>query len=181
MKKIIVLLLVVCFVTVGCTGSFMLTKKVYNFHRQQEGKWVDELVFLGVVIIPVYSLASLGDAIIFNSIEFWSGENPIKKAGNESSVVVAANDDLKVILNYLSENDGIRIDSYTSDAQNSTFILERNDEGVMAKDVAGNVLYTAVSDAQGGISVYGKDHELIKHFSPNMVHAMRDHMGVQYN
>ena len=181
MKKLIILLLTVCVITAGCTGSFMLTKKVYNFHRQQEGKWVDELVFLGVVIIPVYSLATLGDAIIFNSIEFWSGDNPIKTSSKESSIVISANDDLKVILNYLTENDGIRIDSYTSDKQASTFILERSDSGVMAKDVNGGVLYSAVSDEQGGISVYGKENELVKHFSPNMVQAMKDNMGVQYN
>jgi hypothetical protein len=99
----------------------------------------------------------------------------------ESSVVISANDDLKVILNYLAENDGIQIDSYTSDKQASTFILERSDSGVMAKDVNGIVLYKAVSEEQGGISVYGKENELVKHFSPNMVHAMMDNMGVQYN
>jgi hypothetical protein len=181
MKKLTILLLTVCVITAGCTGSFMLTKKVYNFHRQQEGKWVDELVFLGVVIIPVYGLATLGDAIIFNSIEFWSGENPIKASSKESSVVISANDDLKVILNYLTENNGIRIDSYASDKQTSTFILERSDSGVMAKDVNGLVLYKAISNEQGGISVYSKENELVEHFSPNMVHAMMDNMGVQYN
>jgi hypothetical protein len=32
------------------------------------------------VILPVYGLCTLGDALIFNSIEFWGGENPIQKA-----------------------------------------------------------------------------------------------------
>jgi hypothetical protein len=30
-----------------------------------------------LTIIPVYGIAYLGDIIIFNSIEFWGGENPI--------------------------------------------------------------------------------------------------------
>ncbi len=40
-----------------------------------------ELVFLGLIIIPAYGLFSFGDAIIFNSIEFWGGSNPIRADG----------------------------------------------------------------------------------------------------
>ena len=79
MKRVVFGLLAVCVFATGCTGSFMLTRKVYNFHRTMDDKWVDELAFLGCIILPVYGLATLGDAIIFNSIEFWSGENPIEE------------------------------------------------------------------------------------------------------
>ncbi len=40
--------------TVGCTGPFKLTKKIHAWHRGMEDPWVDEIAFLGVVIIPVY-------------------------------------------------------------------------------------------------------------------------------
>ena len=46
-------------------------------------KFVNELVFLGLCILPAYELCTLGDALIFNSIEFWGGQNPITmKAGD---------------------------------------------------------------------------------------------------
>ena len=48
MKKFVAMLIVAAFFAAGCTGSFGLTKKVYQFHRGQDGKWMDELVFLGV-------------------------------------------------------------------------------------------------------------------------------------
>jgi len=42
-----------------------------------ESKWANEGIFLVLNIIPVYGIAYLGDILIFNSIEFWGGENPV--------------------------------------------------------------------------------------------------------
>ncbi len=70
----------------GCFGGFGLTRNVHKFNREvSPDKWVQELVFLGFVIIPVYGIATLADAIIFNSIEFWTGESPISDAGTRES------------------------------------------------------------------------------------------------
>ena len=77
MKKAISGLLAITILMAGCTGPFALTKKVHKWQRDFDGKWVEELVFLGCVIIPVYGLTMLGDGIIFNSVEFWTGDNPI--------------------------------------------------------------------------------------------------------
>ena len=40
-----------------------------------------EFVFFGMIIVPVYMFSALLDAFIFNSIQFWSGDNPIKASG----------------------------------------------------------------------------------------------------
>jgi hypothetical protein len=88
MKKFIPVLLVAGILLTGCTGPFALTK---NLHKWQttvsDDQWAEEGVFLACVILPVYFFATLGDALIFNSIEFWGGENPIQSAsapvGNE--------------------------------------------------------------------------------------------------
>lgn len=68
----------------GCFGSFALTSKLHNWNGQvSNSKFVNELVFLGLCILPAYELSCLGDALIFNSIEFWGGDNPIAmKAGD---------------------------------------------------------------------------------------------------
>lgn len=77
MKKLLAFLIIGCIVfAAGCTGSFKLTKSVHKWQTGFENKWVDEVAFLGCIIIPVYELATLGDAIIFNTIEFWTGESP---------------------------------------------------------------------------------------------------------
>lgn len=63
--------------SVGCTGPFALTKKVHEWQTSPEEKWVDEAAFVGCVILPVYGIATLADAVIFNSVEFWTGDNPM--------------------------------------------------------------------------------------------------------
>ena len=62
----------------GCYGPFALTTKLHDWNGQVSNKkFVNELVFLGFCILPVYELSVLGDALIFNSIEFWGGNNPV--------------------------------------------------------------------------------------------------------
>jgi hypothetical protein len=62
----------------GCLGSFQATQEVRGFNlRAFEGKWPREITFLALYIVPVYPFAALGDLFVFNSIEFWVGENPI--------------------------------------------------------------------------------------------------------
>ena len=75
----------------GCYGPFALTSKLPDWNGQvSQKKFVNELVFLGLCILPAYELCVLGDGLIFNSIEFWGGNNPIAmKAGDveESNIL----------------------------------------------------------------------------------------------
>ena len=64
--------------TSGCYGPFNLTRNLHHWNGSIENKWGREGVFLVLAIFPVYAICMLGDAIIFNSIEFWGGDNPIK-------------------------------------------------------------------------------------------------------
>ncbi|HEX9156309.1 MAG TPA: DUF3332 family protein, partial [Nitrospira sp.] len=76
----------VCFLTVtsACYGPFNLTKNVYHWNSNIKGsgevneKWMKEIVFFGMIVIPVYILSPLIDAFIFNPIQFWTGDNPLK-------------------------------------------------------------------------------------------------------
>ena len=70
--------LVVGIGTSACFGPFNATRQVYAFNKDvSENRWAQEGVFLAFAILPVYGFAMLGDAIIFNTIEWWSGDNPI--------------------------------------------------------------------------------------------------------
>jgi hypothetical protein len=61
----------------ACFGSFQAARKLYGFNKGVGDKWVVEVVFLALGIVQVYSLALAADAIVFNSVEFWTGENPM--------------------------------------------------------------------------------------------------------
>ena len=164
MKKIIALLVLVAMVSAGCTGSFVLTKKVYNFHRDQEGKWMDELFFLGTVILPVYGLATLGDAIIFNSIEFWTDENPLEAKAPSEEKIVFEKGDIQAVLTYARADDSLRID-----AADTSLTIERNSKGVAARDENGRIIYTCMTHDDGTITVYNGKNELVKKVSPQQV------------
>jgi len=65
----------------GCFGKFNLTRKLYTWNAGVGGnKWVSNLVFWGLCIIPVYQLAGLGDVVVLNAVEFWTGSNPVADA-----------------------------------------------------------------------------------------------------
>lgn len=73
----IILLSCGCFMTTSCVGSFALTNKLLSWNKQVGNKFVNELVFFAFWILPVYEVSCLADILVINSIEFWSGSNPV--------------------------------------------------------------------------------------------------------
>ncbi len=62
---------------IGCYGSFPITKIIYDFNgKVSDSKLAQSVVFWLFVILPVYNIAVIGDAVIFNLIEFWTGAKP---------------------------------------------------------------------------------------------------------
>ena len=57
----------------SCVGSFGLFNRLTTWNQSLGNKFVNELVFLAFNIVPVYGVAYLADALVINSIEFWSG------------------------------------------------------------------------------------------------------------
>ena len=49
-------------------------------------KFVNEIVFLAFHVVPVYEVAYLADILVLNSIEFWSGSNPVAEAGTIKTI-----------------------------------------------------------------------------------------------
>ncbi len=77
-KKLIALTLGVGLLCTSCLGPNKAFNEVHDWNEGvSENRWVKELVFLGCTIIPVYSFAYALDILVFNSIEWWSGSNPI--------------------------------------------------------------------------------------------------------
>lgn len=61
----------------SCIGSFGLTNKLMTWNKHIGSKFVNELVFIAFWILPVYEVTALADVLVINSIEFWSGSNPM--------------------------------------------------------------------------------------------------------
>lgn len=88
MKKIIlksVVALMVGSITLSsCIGSFGLYNKLLGWNKNLSNKFVNELVFL--VISPAYAVCGVVDLFVLNTVEFWSGRNPMAKVGHVENV-----------------------------------------------------------------------------------------------
>lgn len=70
----------------SCIGSFNLSNKLLSWNKTIDSKFVNELVFIAFWIVPVYEIAMLADILVINSIEFWTGDNPVADAGTVKTV-----------------------------------------------------------------------------------------------
>jgi hypothetical protein len=78
----------------SCIGTFSLTNKLLDWNKNLSDKFVNELVFIVLNIVPVYPVAITIDALVTNSIEFWTGDNPVSDVRTKQ---VKGNDGLYTI------------------------------------------------------------------------------------
>jgi len=71
----LVLVAAVGALSAGCFGKFQLTRKLYDVNQSIDEKYVRSAA-TWLFVIP-YALTGLLDLVIFNVIEFWTGENPV--------------------------------------------------------------------------------------------------------
>ena len=66
----------------GCLGPNNMFDSLNIWNAEVvEQDWLVEVIFIGMYIIPVYPIALLGDVIVINTVDYWSGENPIDDPG----------------------------------------------------------------------------------------------------
>lgn len=130
----------------GCFGSFTLVRKVHAFNESFGSKVVQTLVFWVFCILPVYEFAALGDAVVLNLIEFWTGSNPLSMAEGESMERVVQTEHGDVHLTFLEQGRRVVIDGPTG-----RFELEVADDGAVLRDEAGQVVSESRMTAEGGL------------------------------
>lgn len=71
----------------SCVGSFAMFNKLASWNKHAtNNKFLNEIIFL--VISPAYAFCSVADALVLNSIEFWTGSNPMAmKVGTTKQVM----------------------------------------------------------------------------------------------
>lgn len=148
----------------SCIGSFTLTNKLLDWNRQVGNKFLNELVFFAFCVLPVYPVTALADVLVLNSIEFWSGENPMAV----NTKVVEGQDGKYLVVcdgkgyTITSQTDGsiVRLDfdeadnswSVTSDGQSFKLMTIVDDSHVNMLTPAGDYQLVELSDA--GLMAY---------------------------
>lgn len=114
----------------SCIGSFALTNKVLNWNKQIGSKFVNELVFVAFWILPVYEITGIADVLVINSIEFWSGSNPV--SANNTKIIdgkdakyLVKQDSKGYTITNLSDNTEMR---FAFDETDNSWSIEANGE-----------------------------------------------------
>jgi hypothetical protein len=92
--KLMALFLVVILafgIFVSCYGSYVLFHKIYKWNGTIGDKWVKSLLHIVLWIVPVYEVCLLVDFLVFNTLEFWTGKNPLAMNPGEKEVQIVKN------------------------------------------------------------------------------------------
>ncbi len=140
----------------GCFGQFKLTQKIWNFNKNISGnKFVQWLMFLVLTIIPVYELGVFIDSIVVNSIEFWTGSNPVASAdgsdNNTRIVKLSPTDTLRLSRDV--ETGVMRIELEREGHETMVRYFEPLEDGMVVRDDAGTMLIQAQETADGAVAV----------------------------
>ena len=135
----------------GCYGPFLLTKKVHAWNGQvSDNKWVVEGVFLLIAyVVPIYGIAGLVDSLLFNSLEFWTGNNPMATADAGTRRIVRG--DTEMVLS--RAGDDMVVQQFKAGTPGPTLRLHRTADGTIATNQDGAVLFSAQTLADGSVMV----------------------------
>ena len=133
MKKIIrnsALLLATACMMSSCIGSFQLTNKVKDWNESLGDKFINEVVFLAFHIVPVYEICMFADGIVFNSVEFWTGERLVADAGERQMIRNSFGKDveIKTLKDGYMFSDGNSSMKVLYDSANKTWKVETDDQ-----------------------------------------------------
>jgi len=131
----------------GCYGSYALFNAVHKWNGSIGNKWINSVVHLVFWIIPVYGICTFADFILFNTIEFWTGSNPIAMGDTYQETDGKGN---KV---YAVKNpDGTLSVSLTDVAGNKAdFMLVRDENVIRVVNTEGEVIATQIVDKEGEV------------------------------
>ena len=150
----------------SCIGSFALFNKVKAWNEHVGDKFVNEIVFVAMWVLPVYELCFVADLFILNTIEFWSGDNPALASadvkvidGKDAQYLVARNESGYTITNMNTK----QVTRFNFNAEDNSWSLENNGEEVklftFVDDTHVDVInrdggYTRVELSQAGVLAY---------------------------
>lgn len=151
------LLFAAMLVTPSCIGSFTAWHKVLAWNQNVGDKYINELVFIALNVIPVYPIAGAADVLILNTVEFWTGTNPLAssskviegqngkylvKSDEKGYDIIGLNDGSKLRLNY---NDDTKTWSYEANGESGAILTFIDDTHVAVPDMNGNMKTVEVS------------------------------------
>jgi hypothetical protein len=161
----------------ACYGPFNLTKNVYHWNGNVKGsgqvndKWMKEIVFFGMLIIPAYMFSALLDTFIFNSMHFWTGESPIKASdmGSDGTKVTTLGD---TTIRWTPSEGGATVTYERHGIVERRATIVASSRGYRLVDEDGNLLSEAEYSADGAVRLLNRDRQVLQQWSEEQLYAI---------
>ena len=136
-KGIITLLCAGMIVLSGCYGKNACFNKLHNWNGTLGDKWINSIVHFFLSIFGIYFIClNLIDGLVLNTIEFWTGSNPL--AGGDSYFEKdAQGNSIAAVKN---EDGTMTVQMTTAAGESATLTLQRDENVIRALDAQGNVI-----------------------------------------
>lgn len=128
-KTTVLLLVLAAFLSVSlfsCYGNFTLTRKLYEWNGTLGDKYINNIVFWILLFIPAYGFTTLADFFVLNTIEFWTGTNPMSMNEGQEVIKYAQTDDASFKITITKNN--IAIDELTGKNAGQSVLLSFDEE-----------------------------------------------------
>lgn len=159
----------------SCIGSFRLTNSVLKWNNQVGSKFLNELVFFAFWVLPVYEVTSLADILVLNSIEFWSGRNPLSasvkvidtdngrylvKCDGKGYTITNQDTERSYRLDFVEEDQ-----TWTATIDGETYPLMTFIDDTHVRMYAPEGDFRVVELSERGVMAYGHEMQSASHFS----------------
>ena len=131
-KKSMVCLMASVLLLSSCIGSFGLFNKVLDWNKEAtSSKFVNEVLFIVLHIIPVYEVCGVVDVLVLNTVEFWTGDNPIASHVGKTQKVMGSDGKMYAVTNlkdgYEIKNEAGEVVDFKFDKAEKVWSLQTQD------------------------------------------------------
>ena len=136
-KGFVTLLCAGMIVLSGCYGKNACFNKLHDWNGTLGDKWINSIVHFILFWLPVYGICLfLVDGLVLNTIEFWTGSNPLA-SGDSYFEKDAQGNTIAAVKN---EDGSMSVELTTAKGEKANLTLQRDENVVRALDNEGNVV-----------------------------------------
>lgn len=161
----------------ACYGPFNLTKNVYHWNSNIKGngqindKWMKEIVFFGMLIIPAYMFSALLDTFIFNSMHFWTGDSPIKASdmGSDGAKIMTVGEST---IQWAPSEDGATVTYERHGVLERRAVIVASTNGYRLIDEQGSLLSEAEYMPDGSVRLLDGNRQVVKQWTKEQLRSI---------
>ena len=136
-KGIVTLLCAGMIVLSGCYGKYACFNKLHDWNGTLGDKWINSIVHFFLFWLPIYGICLfLVDGLVLNTVEFWTGSNPLA-SGDSYFEKDAEGNSIAAVKN---ADGSMSVELTTAKGEKANLTLQRDENVVRALDNEGNVV-----------------------------------------